>query len=274
MTEARELLSIGDMSIITRLSVKALRFYDEKGLLVPSRKEITGYRWYSFEQIPRALLLRRLSDLEFGVQEMKEVLDELDSGANREALQALLARRLEKLDSQMRDLAAVKGQLERKDFFEVMDLKQEEPVVKTVPAVRVIARRGKGRYGEVIPRMISELCGVAFSQPQARVSGPIMALYYDDEYKEEDADVEVLIPITGRVTVPETMEIKNLEGAKVVSAMHRGAYQRIGETYARAYGYISDKGFKVNGHTREHYLSDPTSTSEEDLLTEVQVPVE
>ncbi|HTY46497.1 MAG TPA: MerR family DNA-binding transcriptional regulator [Methanomassiliicoccales archaeon] len=44
MTEARELLSIGDLSIITRLSMKALRFYDEKGLLVPVRKEITGYR--------------------------------------------------------------------------------------------------------------------------------------------------------------------------------------------------------------------------------------
>jgi hypothetical protein len=39
---------ISDFSKITNLSVKALRYYDEEGILTPScRDSATGYRYYS-----------------------------------------------------------------------------------------------------------------------------------------------------------------------------------------------------------------------------------
>ena len=43
-----ERIPIGTFSSVTRLSQRALRLYDERGLLVPAGKDIcTGYRWYT-----------------------------------------------------------------------------------------------------------------------------------------------------------------------------------------------------------------------------------
>lgn len=59
-----ELLTIGAFSRTSHLSIKALRLYDEIGLLPPAHTDpATGYRYYSAEQIERARLvvwLRRL----------------------------------------------------------------------------------------------------------------------------------------------------------------------------------------------------------------------
>jgi DNA-binding transcriptional MerR regulator len=58
------LVSIGEFSRLSRLSPKALRLYDELGLLVPDRVDAaTGYRWYADAQLDQArvvALLRRI----------------------------------------------------------------------------------------------------------------------------------------------------------------------------------------------------------------------
>lgn len=59
-----ELLTIGAFARVVRLSPKALRLYDELGLLTPARVDpLSGYRLYSPDQVERARLvawLRRL----------------------------------------------------------------------------------------------------------------------------------------------------------------------------------------------------------------------
>jgi DNA-binding transcriptional MerR regulator len=48
------MFKIGDFSRLSRVSVKALRYYDEIGLLKPVRvDQFTGYRYYSADQLPR-----------------------------------------------------------------------------------------------------------------------------------------------------------------------------------------------------------------------------
>jgi DNA-binding transcriptional MerR regulator len=58
------LLTIGEFAALSRLSAKALRRYDELGLLRPARVDAhNGYRWYEPEQVEyaqRVALLRRL----------------------------------------------------------------------------------------------------------------------------------------------------------------------------------------------------------------------
>ncbi|MFF5975139.1 MerR family transcriptional regulator [Streptomyces sp. NPDC012769] len=58
------MLTIGDFARVSRLTAKALRRYDELGLLPPARVDpFTGYRYYAEEQVERARLvgwLRRI----------------------------------------------------------------------------------------------------------------------------------------------------------------------------------------------------------------------
>ena len=68
-------LSIGDFSRQTRLSPKALRLYDEMGLLVPARVDVaSGYRFYGIDQLEPARLVADLRQLDVPLAEITAIL--------------------------------------------------------------------------------------------------------------------------------------------------------------------------------------------------------
>jgi DNA-binding transcriptional MerR regulator len=70
-----DLLSIGEFAHASRLSPKALRLYDELGLLVPERVDPdTGYRWYAVAQLDRAHRVATLRRLGLPLAVIKEIL--------------------------------------------------------------------------------------------------------------------------------------------------------------------------------------------------------
>jgi protein phosphatase len=57
-----DLVSIGEFARLSRLSPRALRPYDELGLLSPARVDAdSGYRWYGTSQLEQARLKVRTS---------------------------------------------------------------------------------------------------------------------------------------------------------------------------------------------------------------------
>ena len=59
-----DLVSIGDFARLSRLSPRALRLYDEMGLLTPARVDAgSGYRWYRSDQVDQARLIAALRHL-------------------------------------------------------------------------------------------------------------------------------------------------------------------------------------------------------------------
>ncbi len=69
------MLSIGEFSKITGLTVKTLRFYHEAGVLVPSYvDEDTGYRYYAENKIETARIITLLRGLEFPLPEIADIL--------------------------------------------------------------------------------------------------------------------------------------------------------------------------------------------------------
>ena len=77
-----EEISIGEFARRSRLSLKALRLYDELGVLVPSRvDQATGYRYYDVGQVDEARLVVMLRQLQLPLAAIKELLacDPLDA---------------------------------------------------------------------------------------------------------------------------------------------------------------------------------------------------
>ncbi|MCZ4517110.1 MerR family DNA-binding transcriptional regulator [Rhodococcus ruber] len=59
------MMKIGEFAAVTGLSVKALRHYDEKGVLVPSATdEQSGYRFYDERQVRAGIVVRALRNAE------------------------------------------------------------------------------------------------------------------------------------------------------------------------------------------------------------------
>ena len=277
MSNSEGYINIGAFSVVTRLTRRALRLYDEKGLLKPARKEITGYRLYHHNQIVRGMQLKRLSDMGFGIQDMKDIMDVLDSRADESILDEILEKKLKEIDGKMSRLEEVRGSLLNRKFLEVMDLNKNEPCVKEIPSQRVVSRREQGPYEKVIPKLMGDLFGIVMNQEnqqaQVKCIGPPITLYYDEECNEKEGDMEVALPITGKIVVGPEYEVKTLGGIKVVSLIHKGRYQDVGRSWKVLMEYMGKENLTPGGPLREIYLNDPNEVSEEEQLTEIQAPI-
>jgi DNA polymerase III subunit beta len=73
--EPTGLFSIGEFARRSKLSISALRFYGDCGVLAPARIDsATGYRYYSAAQLREAELLRHLRALEMPIAEIQSFL--------------------------------------------------------------------------------------------------------------------------------------------------------------------------------------------------------
>jgi effector-binding domain-containing protein len=60
----------------------------------------------------------------------------------------------------------------------------------------------------------------------------------------------------------------------VASTVHRGPYEEVGPAYHTLSGWIQDNGHQIAGPPREIYRNDPQEVPPEEVLTEVQWPIE
>ncbi len=61
------MLKIGDFSKLSRVSIRMLRYYDEKELLKPAEIDAsTGYRYYREDQLPVIGRIVALRDMQSG----------------------------------------------------------------------------------------------------------------------------------------------------------------------------------------------------------------
>ncbi|NKZ11251.1 MerR family transcriptional regulator [Mycolicibacterium septicum DSM 44393] len=72
-------LQIGEVAARTELSIKTIRHYDEVGLVVPSARSAGGFRLYTADDVNRLLAIRRMKPLGFSLDEMRQLLDALDT---------------------------------------------------------------------------------------------------------------------------------------------------------------------------------------------------
>ena len=85
---------IGEFSKITGLSVKALRFYDEIGLLKPSFIDNnTNYRYYGDNELENYKKIQYLKKIGFSLDEIKDNLNNLTIEALENKKQELKLKR-------------------------------------------------------------------------------------------------------------------------------------------------------------------------------------
>ena len=193
------MIRIGDFSKLSRVSVKALRYYDEMGLLKPvSVDRFTGYRLYEYSQLAVLNRILALKELGFSLEEIGRLLDD---GLSLEQMRGMLklrqtearqrvheeTERLERIESRLR-------QIEQENNMSKYDV-----VIKNVEAVKVASVR------DVVPTppeqggLWSELGGY-LAMHRVQPTGVCFTLYHDEDFKERDWDLEVCEQIDGDLT--------------------------------------------------------------------------
>lgn len=73
------MMTIGEFALHTGISVKALRFYDERGILPAAEVDpATGYRFYVAGQLRAATTIRVLRAAGMPLESVEQVLQEPD----------------------------------------------------------------------------------------------------------------------------------------------------------------------------------------------------
>ncbi|UYP44350.1 hypothetical protein NEF87_000635 [Candidatus Lokiarchaeum ossiferum] len=270
-------INIGRFSKICQLTPKALRIYEKKGILKPKIvDDLTGYRYYSNDQIHRGIILSKLAWAKFSLKEMEEYLDFYQE-EDFQSAESILKKKINELEEQQAQISLAKRFLSKiveKDYFTIQD---ERIQIKMIPELRVVSKHAIGIYGDTIPRLIGEIYKYIFQQPNQeliRISGPTIFLSFDEEFKEFDADIEIAIPVTGPIKSSDEIKVKKLQTAMMATILHTGPYEEVNEAYGKILLYIQKKKWKIVGPSREVYLNSPQTASPEELLTEIQFPVE
>ena len=75
-----KLFSIGEVSKIKEITIKALRYYHKMGILIPKYiDETTGYRYYSIDQFVYIDIIKGCRSLETSIKELQEIFRECNT---------------------------------------------------------------------------------------------------------------------------------------------------------------------------------------------------
>ena len=266
------LVPIGHFSKMTRLSVKALRHYDDLGLLVPAVVDpSSGYRYYTYGQANRAEAIRVLRSLDMPLEDVREALDADDPQVAAKVLDRHRARLEAELGRHERMLAFLGKLMERKE-----GVMPYEVQVKEVPAQHVAVIR-KHASMKTIGQDISTgfaAIGEATGRVGVPLAGPPFLIMFDVIDEDSEGDIAIAFPVAMAFSGAGEVVGREDPAMTVASTMHRGAYDEIGPAYTTLVGWIQEHGHEIVGPPREVYLTDPSETPDPaDYVTEIQFPI-
>ena len=265
---APTLYKIGIFAAMNHVTVKALRFYEEQGLLMPALiHPETGYRYYTLSQMA---VLHQITALKLAGFTLEEIA-RINSGADEEAV--LLKKKAEllaKVSELTRQIAVVDGYLSKKKTG------LSAPVlIKTIPETTVAYMRVRlESYDCLFDRMpemgaLMEKAGCTCALPEYCFTG-----YPEPGYKDADILVEICESVVEAKNETGDLKFKTLPPIQAACVFHKGSYRTFSESYETVLRYIEENGYEIAGEIRESYIDGVWNKEDESQwLSEIQVPV-
>jgi DNA-binding transcriptional MerR regulator/effector-binding domain-containing protein len=267
------MLSIGEFSRISGMSVKTLRYYHEQDLLVPAIVDSeTSYRYYGEGQLERARIILQLKAWQFSLTEIRDILSRCTSEAD---LLGDLERQLQQIEEQVRRQRTVAKDLKKfiadeRQAERLLEQSQFEIIEQDLPPLLIAGYRMHARY---------DVCGTGFSKVARALGrylcGSPLCLYHVDEYQEDEADYETCFPVRP-CQPPEGITIRELPGGQHLTLRHLGPYPQLGRSYSKLLKHARQKSLQLGLPSREVYLKGPGMIfrgNPQKYLTEIQIPV-
>ena len=147
--------------------------------------------------------------------------------------------------------------------------------LKQIPTLTVATVQSTGSFADVSEVFMELFQWVLVNG--GRASSYPMALFPDppDKLPPDEIRFEACIPldIEGGLEPGDGVTIRQLPETTVAFVRYEGVPGNVGLAYERIFTWAAENGYKIEGPSRELYLTNPMQTPEEELVTEIQVPV-
>ena len=262
------LYKIGMFAAMNHVTVKALRFYEEQGLLIPALiHPETGYRYYTLSQMAVLHQITALKQVGFTLEEIARI----NAGADEEAV--LLKKKAEllaKISELTRQIAVVDGYLSKRK-----NALSSPVLVKTIPETTVAAMKIRiESYDCLFDRMpemgaLMEKVGCECAIPEYCFTN-----YLEPGYKDEDVLVEICESVVAAKEETGVLYFRTLPQIQAACIFHKGSYRSFAQSYETVLKYIEENGYEIAGEIRESYIDGVWNQDDESQwLSEIQVPV-
>ena len=266
---------IGEFSRMMQVTVKTLRHYEKKGLLLPYKvDEWTGYRYYTICQMQKLNAIRQLQRLGFTLEEIKELYEEDLHVPSVEQLTEKINKTEELLKQLMERRDQLKEWLESSKKHNDM----EKYSIELLPEVIVASHRevisdygalGMLCYEKIGPEMQRLGC-------QCPMPGYCFTIEHSEEYSPDSIDIEYCEQVVEMGQNSHIIQFKCLPAVeKALCVKHMGPYERFYETFAEVFQYIEENGYRIIDHPRTCYIDGIWNQEDpEKWLSIIQVPIE
>jgi DNA-binding transcriptional MerR regulator len=229
-----DLIPIGQFAAAARLSLKALRLYDQSGLL-PARHvdPDSGYRYYGLDQLRSATLIGLLRRVGMPLAEIRCLVDD-PTPVRVDEFAALLE---DELAQRRRILDYVRLILKEELMFQVS--------TKQVSEQRYVSRSTRIRV-DGLPSFIESTIKELFAEHDG--NGPPFALFHGPVNETDDGPVEVCVP-----TPDGDKRLPAGEVAYTVASGPTCAFPEIIGAYDAVAGWAKAQGRDLVGPPREIY---------------------
>lgn len=239
---------------MTQLSVKTLRHYHDMELLEPHHVDrVTGYRYYTVDQVPNAQVVRRLRDLGMPLADVRAVLT--TAPADRAAL---IARHLERLEHQLAETRTAVESL--RAFLEPPNV-TSGITHRSEPATSAAAIRATVDRDGLLPWWSEAMDELRSAVP----TGVPGALFGFDVFSADRGEVTVFVATEDEVPPIGRVRPTIIPAAELAVIEHRGSHDDVDLHYSALGEYATSRQISVDAPLREYYdqfswdTDDPTS---------------
>ena len=260
MNQPKDLLSIGTFANMTRLSLKALRLYDELDILKPLHIDPqSSYRYYGVDQLLSARMIRSMRDMDMPLAVIRRMLALLPISQAQAEL--LVHQHLELRERQLEQIKALARQFTQqfKPEANKMSLEVEVKEIPTQQVISITRRHTVDGLGKQEEQDIGALFSLA-NDHGARTLGAPFGIYHGPVSEKEDGPVETCLAVDGKVEARSNIEVKQLEGGKAACVTILGElchYPELLGAYDAAVDWIQKNGFETTQPPREVWYTGP-----------------
>lgn len=251
------LFQIGEVTKILGVSRKTLLVYEDQGLLTPAVKdELSGYRYYTADNMTQIRVIRGLRSLGLSLKEVREYYydtENMDRHLQRlYELRAMLDRNIQTL--QVR--AVKRGDL----TVHKTTLPQQVCYCRRYPCADVAEAAIRLRDTYIAAARTGKLSMAARMFTMRMTSDP------------DKLDLLCCIPVDSSFDGPERTEFAE---TSALCIYYRGPYEGTAEAIRALAAYIRENSLETAGPFRSIYLEGPPNRGENsgDYITQVAVPV-
>jgi len=270
MGRGESMFRIGDFSRLSQVSIKALRFYDEVGVLKPTFVDgATGYRYYSANLLPRLNRILVFKELGFSLDEIALLLrEDLNADNLREALRDKrndLSRRVAQDQERLGQIESWLTQIEREGR-----VPHYEITLRRVAPQLVASLRDKLASYDEAAELFAELNA---HLKEHNVSGRHAARWHACARREERIDCEAVVFLTRAIPESKRIDVYELPAAVSACLIHDGSDETINDAYAAAHSWIRSNGYKIAGPLCELYWQGGVAEHNASCVTEIRYPI-